>query len=144
MRGIDDALEHIVFLAKRFGKADEEFILKILLIEIGIPTRLDGFNCIQDAIMYLKEHPEASLSKEVYPALAKLRGIYYRPVRVEGTIRCAISSAYKHRDSIWTSYFPGKKRPSNGEFLSRMVKMLEIWKDCTVMEERRVTNEETG
>lgn len=141
MKGIDDALEHIVFLAKRFRKADEEFILKIILIEIGIPTRLDGFSCIQDAIMYLKEHPGASLSKEVYPALAKLRGIYYRPIRVEGTIRVAISSAHKHRDSIWSSYFPGKKRPTSGEFLTRMVKMLEIWKDCAAMEERRLTDE---
>ena len=141
MRGIDDALEHLVFLAKHFPKADDQFIIKTILIEIGVPAKLEGFGGIQDSILYVVENPYASLSKEVYPAVARPKGIYCKPGHIEGTIRCAIQSAWKHRDEIWYSYFPEKKRPSNGTFIARIAKMVELWRDCVALEQRRDSDE---
>lgn len=140
MRGIDDALEHLVFLAKHFPRVDEPFIIKVILIEVGIPTHLEGFECLQEAVLYCVNHPHAALSKEVYPAIAGPRGIYCRSGHIEGCIRCAIHSAWKHRDKIWCSYFPEKKRPSNGVFISRMAKMVEFWRDCVALEQGRNAN----
>lgn len=43
-----------------------------VLLEMGVPAGIKGFNCIADAIEYIDEHgTEISVTKELYPSIAK-------------------------------------------------------------------------
>lgn len=63
-----------------------------ILLAMGVPAGINGFNCIVDAIEYIDEHgTEISVTKELYPAIAKKRKT--TPSRVERAIRHAFDIA---------------------------------------------------
>lgn len=125
-------LNHILFLARRFPGYSDEYILKIILLELSAPTRKPGFDYLVDAILIYHGSSMSMISKEIYPEICKKYGIYVRPPQVEGTLRGIINSAWKHRDKqIWQCYFSNnKKKPTNLEFVSRLSRVLELWEEC--------------
>lgn len=128
------AVEHLKLLARHFNQYDDEYIMQILLIEIGIPTSRKGYDYAVDAILLYHQKGMRYLTKEIYPAVAKKYGIYVRPVQVEGGIRMAVEKAYKRRDLVWNCYFPEKRKPTNAEFIARMALILKLWHDCCDVE----------
>lgn len=133
---LNEALRHLQYLARHFSEYDEEYIIRIILLEIGLPSRGAGCDYAVDAILLYYQENMRFLTKEIYPAVAKKYGIYVRSAQVEGAIRKAIESAYSHRDQVWACYFPEKRKPTNAEFIARMAKMLDIWKGCCAAEEK--------
>lgn len=99
-----------------------------LLLSLGIPTRLKGYNQLREAILLMAKNPEMAITKELYPAVAAVCG--GDKDHVERTIRSAIGIGWKNRDAqIWQVYFPpgpggSCKRPSNGTFITRMAESL--------------------
>lgn len=95
-----------------------------ILLTLGVPTKLNGYGYLREAIPLMAKDPGQSITKELYPAVAKL----YRcePKNVERSIRSAIDSAWKKRDErIWGMYFSPNtsgiiQRPTNAEFISRL------------------------
>ena len=66
-------------------------------------------------------------------------GCHFEPQRgwrqVEYGIRTTIIAAWNHRDEdIWVYYIPENvrdaQRPSNGEFISQIACILELWRKC--------------
>lgn len=98
------------------------------LFELGVPANRIGYGNCREAILLLREDPNASLSKEIYPALAKSQGVSVGSI--EKNIRDAISCAYNHRsDAVWARYFPAAPngqipRPTNRVFLSTLAQVL--------------------
>ena len=97
-----------------------------VLLLLGIPTKLNGYGYLREAIPLMAQDPEQSVTKELYPAVAKL--FHCESKNVERSIRSAISAAWSRRDErIWRQFFSPDAsgevpRPTNAEFISRLAK----------------------
>lgn len=101
-----------------------------LLLSLGIPTRLKGYQLSREAILLMAANPDMAITKELYPAVAAACG--GNKDHVERSIRSAVSTAWSQRDDrIWQLYFtPGPdgviKRPTNGTFITRLADSLRL------------------
>ena len=100
-----------------------------LLLKFGIPSERDGFTQLRAGIPLFAQDTAQRLSKELYPAIAKLCG-YGSGLQVERSIRSAIEAAWNMRKGeIWESNFPPDADgvytcPSNKVFISRIAFLL--------------------
>lgn len=112
-----------------------------LLLSLGIPTRLKGYQLAREAILIMARNPDLAITKELYPAVATACG--GNKDHVERSIRSAIAAAWANRDDrIWQLYFtPGPdntiKRPSNGTFITRLADSLELSQANLLSDSRR-------
>lgn len=101
-----------------------------LLLSLGIPTRLKGYNLAREAILLMAKDPDLAITKELYPAVAAICGGDTN--HVERSIRSAVAAAWANRDDrIWKQYFkPGPdgviRRPTNGTFITRLADSLRL------------------
>lgn len=113
-----------------FSAPDPHTQVTNLLLTLGIPTRLKGYQQAKEAILRMAADPDQSITKELYPAVAAVCGGDWR--HVERTIRSAIAAAWKKRDErIWQHYFPPEpdgtvRKPTNGDFITRMAEALRL------------------
>jgi len=102
--------------------------VRCILVRLGFPTKPKSYALLRDSILWMAEHPGAFLSKELYPAIAKLHGI--STLSAEKDTRTLIHTVWGYRDDrIWQLYFPPDKdgnipRPSTGAFITRIVESL--------------------
>ena len=102
------------------------------LITLGIPVNYHGYGFLREAILRIAQKPDQGITKELYPAIAKMFGNNINEKNVERSIRNAIEQAWKVRDDqIWQQYFPrGKdgqiKRPTNGQFIYALADSLHL------------------
>jgi len=102
-----------------------------LLLTLGIPPKLRGFAYLKEAVALYREDPLQSVTKLLYPEVAKRCGC--APMHVERSIRSAIEAGWKRRDDrVWQLYFQPDRdgriqRPSNGDFISRLADSLRPW-----------------
>ena len=99
------------------------------LLRLGIPTKLRGYSYLREAILIMAQSPGQSITKELYPAVARLCSC--KDGRsVEHSIRKAIHAAWLHRDNaIWRKYFligsgGAASCPTNKEFICRLAEFL--------------------
>lgn len=108
---------------------DPEARVGALLLALGIPTKLRGSVYLRQAILLYARDPLQSITKMLYPEVAKCCGC--APSHVERCIRSAVDAGWKKRDNeIWKLYFrqdgEGRvQRPSNGAFISRLAESLD-------------------
>lgn len=101
-----------------------------LLISLRVPTKLRGYGCTREAVLYLMRDPEMSITKELYPAVAQICD--GNAVQVERAIRGAIKAAWINQDStVWPQYFQPCAdgtipRPTNAAFLTRLADKLTL------------------
>lgn len=127
-------METVTFLRRHLEPGDFRTAVKCALIQLYIPTDSKGYRCLAITIPMYHEEPEQSLTKEIYPAVARRFG-YRSWKRVEKQIRDAIEAGWeKGNPEVWEMYFPGGKRPSNGEFISKLSEMLDLWVACKLQE----------
>lgn len=113
------------------GCESDAYRVRQYLLALNFDTRLDGFRLICGAVPMLREDPNQTLSKHVYPALAKIHGLSDQRA-VERSIRNSIEKAWNHRnENVWLRFFPpdaaGKiPCPSNRKLLTGMVQWLEF------------------
>lgn len=127
--------------APSVAQPDTRNTVSNILIALRLPTKLRGYGCTREAVLCLMRNPGMSITKELYPMVAKLCD--GNAVQVERAIRGAIQAAWSNRDeTVWRRYFqPGPDgtipRPSNAEFLSRIADVMlldreEKWEDVAV------------
>ena len=139
---IQDTLDHARFLARQFHKCDAQYVILITLLELDVPTNYDGFDYLSRAIAFYYEDPAQMITKGLYAVVADAYGGSVGDSQIESSIRSAIKSAWKKKDdTVWSLYFPfdkdGKiKRPSNTEFISRIARVLQLWRGCCQAYER--------
>ncbi len=103
-------------------------IVSNMLMDLGFSTKRRGFQCLREAILIKNQNPWQSITKELYPAVGEI--FEASGEQVEHVIRTAIATAWKNGDkATWERYFYQKanneiRRPSNGEFISRMAEGL--------------------
>lgn len=99
-----------------------------LLVSLGIPTKLRGYAYLREAVLLMSENPMQSITKELYPSVA--RQFNCTPSQVERSIRNAIQQSWEKRsDEVWTTVFQPDgsgtiPRPSNAAFISRLADRL--------------------
>ena len=100
-------------------------VLDRIYFELGMRTGSDAYKELVEATRILLRDPNAALTKEVYPEVAKR--FRKEKSQVERAIARAIEYAWKQReDHIWAKYFPQSclmqaTKPTNGQFLLRIV-----------------------
>ena len=97
-----------------------------MLLELKLPTHLWGYKILCAAIPSYARNNTQSITKELYPHLAKQFGLPH-PKAAEHSIRYTISEAWNRRDpDVWDQYFPGsKKAPSNLVFIAALAEYLK-------------------
>ena len=107
---------------------DARSVVSEALFELGLPASRLGYANCREAVLMLREDPGASLSKEIYPAIARSQGV--SSTSVEKNIRDAIADGYSRRnEGVWRRYFPvapdGRvHKPTNRRFLAGLVQKL--------------------
>lgn len=131
---IEKTLDHILFLSRRFHYSDSRYIAKIIVIELGIQPKYDGYRYLVQAIALYMDAPVQLSVKNLYMALAALYNGTVDAKQIEQSIRSAIRHAWKTRDNQkWSCYFPYDAngeivRPSNGDFISTVACVVDLWK----------------
>lgn len=132
---IDETLRHVLLLAKRMGICDLRSALIVVLMELGMPTKCIGFEFLMRAIPLQYQDPTRSLASDIYLELS-LRNKQYSEEQVAQAIREAIRIAWECGSrTAWNWYFsydgkPPRRRPTNGEFISRIAYTVELLLAC--------------
>ena len=109
----------------------EECVTKLIL-EMGIPAHIKGYQYIRTAIMMTVENPEviSAVTKVLYPTVAKQ--YHTTSSRVERAIRHAIEVAWERGDlDMLHSVFGytvslSKGKPTNSEFIALLADKLRL------------------
>ena len=133
---IERTLEHAMFIARHLNHCDYSTVVTLVLYELGLAPRNDGFICLKKAIGLRLEYPTRNLKNDIYIELSvELDGVEDSG-RIEQAIRRSITEAWKDRnEEVWSLIFPKTKngnveRPSNGDFISRVAWFVELWQGC--------------
>lgn len=94
---------------------------------LGFAGGRDGYRQLCVGIPLFCEDPQQNLSKELYPAIARLCDGKTEKC-VEHSIRNAIEHAWKHRKgTAWERAFPGTERcPTNKTFIARIAEIIKL------------------
>lgn len=107
-----------------------EQVVRNMLLALDISTRHDGFRYLQTAVLLYARDPMQSVTKSLYPAVAKQHNSNAQSV--ERGIRMAIGSAWNRRnESAWRRYLPTGRdgivpRPTNTEFISHLAERIRM------------------
>lgn len=133
---IEATLRHVLFLAKHLNNCSSKCIAVAALLELGIPTKLIGFDLAKEAVVVCYERPELMTTREVFLEV----GQQYTPEltfeQMDQAVRTAIADAWKCRDDeMWRCYFPqvmakGMRKPTNAEFVTQLARIIELWAEC--------------
>lgn len=110
------------------ARPDPKVSVANLLLALGVATNNKGYSCLREAIPLYAKDPQQAITKELYPAVAKLCDS--STAQVERVMRTAIERAWNRRDDqIWKLYFTPLPdgtiaKPSNSEFISRLAELL--------------------
>ena len=100
-----------------------------ILSALGITLNRKGYACTLDALELLRDNMGLSMTKELYPMIAKRQRC--SAASVERAIRGAVETAWLRRDEkIWRQYFtPSREgfvpKPTNAVFLRTLAERLE-------------------
>lgn len=102
--------------------------VEALLERQGLYSGTKGYNYLHSAIQLGLEIDPISgkITKELYPAIAHLYGT--TTDRVERSIRHMIEKGWTSGGIQASNTFPSQKRPSNGEYIAKMVRLLSVKK----------------
>ena len=93
-----------------------------MLMELNFPPHRLGYHYLEDAIELYLQHPTQTLTKFIYPEIAKRYGS--TSLAVERAIRKLISDIYFVRDdAVWRKYFGASREgvvplPTNAKFIA--------------------------
>ena len=113
------------------NKKLEEYVTKVM-IEMGVPAHLKGYQYLRSSIMMAEEDMEVvgSVTKLLYPEIAKR----YKTTeqKVERAIRNAIEvswvrgNADTFEDLFGYSFLTGNTRPTNSEYIAQIADKISL------------------
>ncbi|MEI6603029.1 MAG: sporulation transcription factor Spo0A [Clostridia bacterium] len=111
---------------------DIEFLVTQILLDLGFPAHINGYNFLRDAIIISLEDFNfvSNITKNLYPKVA----LQYQttPSRVERSIRHAIEVAWTRGDAqkfdkiLGYSLVDGRPKPTNSEFIAMVSDKLRL------------------
>ena len=101
-----------------------------MLHALSVPTKLNGYAYLKQAVLKMAVSPGLPLIKELYPAVADTFGCSC--AQVERSIRSAISAAWEKRDeALWRKYLRVESsqqlhRPTNSELITHLAEQVRL------------------
>ena len=132
---VNDAIRYVLKSMRHIRKGDLPSAILVILIELGFCPQSDGFGYLRKGIYQKCMDPDQRLA-ELYSRIGKMYTPQMGSLQVEQAIRSAIGAAWESGSrETWAFFFPKNrdgnwKKPSNGEFISRLACMLELWSSC--------------
>ena len=132
---VNEAIRYALMLTRHIRKGDLPAAILIILIELGFCPQSDGFGYLRKSVYQRCQDPDQRFV-ELYESVGKMYTPEVGSFQVEQAIRSAISAAWESGSrENWACFFPKDrdgnwKKPSNGEFISRLACMLELWSSC--------------
>ena len=126
---------HILYLAQKLCDCDPEYIIILMLGDLGAPSRPKGYEFLKVAIQRLYENPFQQLTKCLYPDVAKICDKGATGTHVERDMRHIIHKMWESRDpEVWEEYLGQgcDECPSVGEFVAKMAEAVKLWKGCSM------------
>lgn len=119
-RHMRDAIENAACQSSPTAQDTVSAHLQIL----GVPPQ-GGFDDLRVGTPLFAQAPDMSMTKEFYPAVAKLRG-RENWQQVEKAIRTAKEAAYENRDdAVWKTYFSDTSHcPRNKDFIAKLAEFV--------------------
>lgn len=119
-------------LAPRSSAKSLEAVVTDIILEIGVPAHIKGYQYVRDSIILAVRQPEVinGVTKVLYPEVAKQNGT--TASRVERAIRHAIEVAWDRGDvDILNSYFGYtihnlRGKPTNSEFIAMIADKIRL------------------
>ena len=114
--------------APRVSRPDPQARANNLLLSLGVPTKLRGYAYLREAVLLCLQTPGQSVTKVLYPQVAKRCGC--EAAHVERSIRTAIAAAWSRRnEQVWREYFQPDAsgqipRPTNAACITRLADAL--------------------
>lgn len=133
-KNIENSLEHFKKLVCRYYKSDLQFVIPLILMELGFPAKLDGNDFVTTAILFYPRTIDGTIPINLYEAVSQAHGGIFSKPTIEKSIRKAIREAWEHRsETLWLYYFPvlggcHEKPPTNHEFIAEMARIMALWK----------------
>lgn len=119
---------------KILKKLNLDYIVAEVLLELGVPAHVKGYNCLVSAIKLVIENPEIleSITECLYPCIAKENKI--SPVSVERAIRNVIGRSYFQNsenseiiNKIFGNSIPkGKRFPTNSQYIASVANYISL------------------
>ena len=135
--GIERTLEYALFLARHLSHCDYSTVVNLVLCDLGIAPKNDGYICLKRAIAMYFENPARQLKGDIYvEILEELDGGVGDSDKVDQAIRRAITDAWEIRDDeVWGTILPRTRKddigkPTNGDFIARVAWFIELWQGC--------------
>ncbi len=121
-------------LEDRQSSFNLESVVTSIILEIGVPAHIKGYQYLRDSIMLAVEEPDVinGVTKVLYPSVAKRNGT--TASRVERAIRHAIEVAWDRGDvDVLNSYFGYtihnlRGKPTNSEFIAMIADKIRLSK----------------
>lgn len=108
---------------------DPHVTVNAVCLSLGLRPDLQGYPAVVEGIVYVMDHPNCTVTKELYPELARRLG--GTDTQMERACRECIGKAWAGRDfAVWSQYFTEgrlqqRKPVSNGRFLKQMAACLK-------------------
>lgn len=117
--------------------------IRNILLALGCKINTEAYRITERAVWLLAQNPTMGMTTGLYPAVADSFGC--TTTKVERAIRLFVDAAWTNgNEKIWRLYFAAGRngtvrRPSNGEFLMRIVQCIESEMGETIKAERRTS-----
>lgn len=138
---MDSMLGYLSSLARQLDGFPIEHIILVMLMDLELDEKKDGFEHLRTAIYIFSEKQEQLISQSLYSAVASQSGKRVSDGAVERAIRTVIDDAWRNHCEMWRMFFPSGERPSNIKFVARMAKYVDLWKGCCKAYERQSSKE---
>lgn len=114
---------------------DMRTYIDTLLVRLGVPTNLNGYGYLRDAVAFEACSPGHRMMKELYPKVGRLYGDAGSG-GVERSIRSAVERAWLTRDEkLWRMYFQlapdgSLPKPTSSRFITALAADVRIHYDA--------------
>ena len=133
---IEGTMEYAKLLARHLSHCDYSAVIHLVLYELRIAPKNEGFVFLKRAIAMYYEDPTSNLKQDIYARISLEFDGVENSVRVEQSIRRSIKEAWRIRnEDIWRLIFldtdtGAVEKPSNGDFIAGVAWFVELWQEC--------------
>jgi len=144
---MDNTIEFVKKRAKSMRYCNTACVVLEILFELGVPTSLEGFAYVKEAVYLRYINPYWTVTNNIYPAISSQQGGTLSNDQIDTAIRGAISEAWENADiTVWKLFFPTilkkkMKKPTNKEFIYELAYIVEMWRGCAEAYERQCSRE---
>ena len=100
---IDDTIQFVKERAKNMRYCSTSCVVLEILLELGVPTNMEGFAYLKDAIRLRYINPYWTVTNHIYPAISQKDGGLLSNDQIDTAIRSAIKVQRSADGTTWSN-----------------------------------------